>query len=121
MPFRIASVAPIHQTTAEERTAALQTAGYNLYRLPSRLVSIDLLTDSGMVGLSEQQQARMFQADEAYAGSESYERLHTVVGELTGMPEIIPVPQGRAAEALLCHLAVSSGDVVPGNTYFNTT
>ena len=46
-PYRIRSVEPISLVPREERRAALERAGYNLFRLASRDVFIDLLTDSG--------------------------------------------------------------------------
>ena len=46
-PFKIKSVEHIRITTKEERIEAIRKAEYNLFNIPSELVMIDLLTDSG--------------------------------------------------------------------------
>jgi tyrosine phenol-lyase len=120
-PYRIKAVEPLPVTTREQRERALAEAGYNLFRLPARLVTIDLLTDSGVVGMSARQWAALFAADESYAGSESFERFEHAVRHVTGFPHVIPAHQGRAAERLLFEALVRRGDVVPGNTHFDTT
>ncbi len=120
-PFRIHSVQSIRFPTREEREAALQRAGYNLFGLSSDEVIIDLLTDSGTGAMSSRQWAGMMDGDEAYAGGRSFERFRNVVADLTGFAEIIPTHQGRAAERILFATVVSPGDVVPNNTHFDTT
>ncbi|MGA2478034.1 MAG: tryptophanase, partial [Spirochaetia bacterium] len=58
----------------------------------------------------------------SYAGSPSFQRFEKTVRELTGFPNVIPTHQGRSAEFLLMQaLALSKGDVVIGNTHFDTT
>jgi tryptophanase len=108
-------------TTRAERERALDAAGWNLFRLPARLVTIDLLTDSGMVAMSARQWGALLEADESYAGASSFTRFESAVRSVTGFPEVIPAHQGRAAERLLFEALVQSGDVVPGNTHFDTT
>jgi tryptophanase len=63
----------------------------------------------------------MLDADESYAGSRSFYRFQDVVQALTGLKEVIPTHQGRAAERILFSVMVKRGDVVPNNTHFDTT
>ena len=120
-PFKIHSVQEIAMPGAEEREAALERAGYNLFGLHADEVIIDLLTDSGTGAMSAAQWGAMMVGDESYAGSRSYERLAGVVEDLTGMPEVIPTHQGRASERILFSTMVEPGTVVPNNTHFDTT
>ena len=120
-PFRIHSVQAIRYPTPEERLAALEAAGYNLFGLHADDVIIDLLTDSGTGAMSSKQWAGMMDGDESYAGSKSYYRFRDTIKELTGFAEIIPTHQGRAAERILFAVTVHAGDVVPNNTHFDTT
>jgi tyrosine phenol-lyase len=120
-PFRIKSVEPINFTTAEEREAALHRVGFNLFGLRSSEVIIDLLTDSGTGAMSAEQWGRLMKGDESYAGSPSYEHFSETVQDITGLPHVIPVHQGRAAERILFAETVSEGSIVPNNTHFDTT
>jgi tryptophanase len=120
-PFRIKSVEPIKFTTREQRLAALEEAGFNVFRLHADDVLIDLLTDSGTGAMSSQQWGLLMQGDESYAGSRSYYRFRDVVQGLTGFKHIIPTHQGRAAERILFHTQVKPGQVVPNNNHFDTT
>jgi len=120
-PFRIHSTQAITATTPQEREAALVRAGYNLFGLQGDDVLIDLLTDSGTGAMSSRQWAAMMDADESYAGSRSFYRFQDVVREITGLKEVIPTHQGRAAERILFSVVVKPGHVVPNNTHFDTT
>ena len=120
-PFRIKSVEPINFTTPDEREAALERVGFNLFGLKSSEVIVDLLTDSGTGAMSAEQWASLMRGDESYAGSPSYERFGRVVQELTGLPHVIPVHQGRAAERILFAETVVEGTIIPNNTHFDTT
>jgi tyrosine phenol-lyase len=121
VPFRIKVVEKIQLVSREERQRLLREAGYNLFKIPSEAIAIDLLTDSGTSAMSDQQWAALMTGDEAYACSRSFSRLEQVVQEICGYQHLIPTHQGRAAESILFAVAVRPGDVVPNNTHFDTT
>ncbi|MBI3450294.1 MAG: tryptophanase [Acidobacteria bacterium] len=120
-PFKIKSVEPIWITTRAQREGILERAGCNPFRIPARDVLIDLLTDSGTAAMSSAQWAAMMEADEAYACSSSFERFEASVKSIFGFRNILPTHQGRAAERILFSVLCRKGDVIPGNTHFDTT
>lgn len=120
-PFKIKMVEPITISTEDERKGYLKEAGYNLFRLKSSEVMIDLLTDSGTSAMSDEQWAGMIKGDEAYAGSRSWERMEDVISKLTGYPHIFPTHQGRAGERIVYGQLGGVGKVFISNTHFDTT
>jgi tryptophanase len=120
-PFRIHSVEPIRLTTVEEREAALEAAGWNLFNLHADDVLIDLLTDSGTGAMSRDQWAAIQHGDESYAGSPSWFAFLESVQVLFPFRHVIPTHQGRAAEKILFGVLGGPGKVVPNNTHFDTT
>jgi tryptophanase len=120
-PVRIHSVEPIRLTTVEQRQAALEAAGYNLFNLHADDVLIDLLTDSGTGAMSRDQWAAIQHGDESYAGSPSWFAFLESVQALFPFKHVIPTHQGRAAEKILFSVVGAPGKSVPNNTHFDTT
>ena len=120
-PFRIHAVEPIRITTRDERAAALEAAGWNLFAIHAEDVLIDLLTDSGTGAMSRDQWAAVQHGDESYAGSPSWYTFLEAVQELFPFPHVIPTHQGRAAEKILFSVLGGPDKVIPNNTHFDTT
>ncbi|MBK7706010.1 MAG: tryptophanase [Acidobacteria bacterium] len=120
-PFRIKVVEPLKLTTRDQRLKLIKDADLNPFRLDAKSVLIDLLTDSGTSAMSIYQWAGIMRGDESYAGSTSFDSFQKSVHRLFGHQFVIPTHQGRAAERLLCDAVLSEGDIVPGNTHFDTT
>jgi tryptophanase len=120
-PFKIKMVENIYGSTREQREGWIQDASFNLFNLKSEQVIIDLLTDSGTGAMSDKQWSGIMLGDESYAGASSYYKLKDAIKELTGFSFFLPVHQGRAAENVLFSVLVKEGDLVPGNSHFDTT
>ena len=120
-PFRIKSVQSIRMNSYSERLNILEKADFNLFKIDSRDVIIDLLTDSGTGAMSSEQWAGIMRGDESYAGSPSFNFFESTIQEMFGYKFVIPTHQGRAAERILFSLLCSQGDIVPSNAHFDTT
>lgn len=107
--------------TVEERVERINEAGNNTFLLQNRDVFMDMLTDSGVNAMSDNQMAAMMQADDSYAGSETCNRLIKVIREVFGTEFFLPAHQGRACENILAEAFVKPGDTVPMNFHFTTT
>ena len=105
----------------EERLRAVTEAGNNTFLLNNCDVFLDMLTDSGVNAMSDQQLASMMVADDAYAGSATFTRLDNKLREIFGTKYFLPAHQGRACENILAKTYVKKGSVVPMNFHFTTT
>lgn len=119
--WKIKMIEPIRKSTREEREKWLKEAHYNVFQLRAEQVYIDLITDSGTGAMSDRQWAGMMLGDESYAGATSFFNLKEAIARITGFEYVIPTHQGRAAENVLFSYLVHEGDVVPGNSHFDTT
>jgi tyrosine phenol-lyase len=128
VPYEIAAVRTLRQTSLQERGQALKAAGYNTELLPQEMIYIDLCTDSGVSALSTAQIAAgsgieavepaMGMATEA---SRAFASLSTQYRKFFRFPYLVPTTQGRAAERIWAKIHVKAGSVVPGNMLFPST
>lgn len=118
---KVRVVQKLHLVPVERRLEAAQEAGFNTFQLSTNDVYLDMLTDSGVNAMSDNQIAAMFRADDAYAGSQSFDRLKQAVWDVFGKEYLLPAHQGRACENIIARTFVKPGDVVPMNYHFTTT
>ncbi|MGC9149467.1 MAG: tryptophanase, partial [Sulfolobales archaeon] len=114
-------VEKLRYPSLEERLKAIREAGFNTFLLRADDVFLDMLTDSGVNAMTTDQLATMINAQDAYAGSRSFEELVSAVREVFGFEYVLPVHQGRAAEHLIARLFVKPGNIVVTNYHFTTT
>lgn len=119
--YRIKMVETIKRSTRQEREQWIKAAGYNLFGLKSDQVFIDLLTDSGTGAMSDRQWSAMMMGDESYAGARSYYEMKEAIKNILGFDFFLPSHQGRAAENILFSAIIRKGDILPGNSHFDTT
>ncbi|TVQ15059.1 MAG: tryptophanase [Bacteroidetes bacterium] len=120
-PYKMKVIEPLYRSSRQEREQWIKEARYNLFNLKSEQVFIDLLTDSGTGAMSQYQWSEIMLGDESYAGSSSFFKLKNVITQLLDMPHFLPTHQGRAAENVLFSALIKEGDIVPGNSHFDTT
>ena len=128
VPYEVAVVRPLRQTTLNEREKALQAAYYNTEVLPQEMIYVDLKTDSGVSSLSTAQLSKLIGAgalesgmEMAPEGNKAFVSLSENFHKLFGFPYMVPVSQGRAAERICAKMHVKEGSVVPGNMLFPST
>lgn len=125
VPYEIAAVRSLRQTTPAERRAALVAAHYNTELIPQDLIYVDVCTDSGVSAPSITQLALTDHAEPgmglAVEGSRAFLRLLEQIRRMFGFPFMVPTTQGRAAERVWTKIHVKSGSIVAGNMLFPST
>lgn len=118
---KVRIVQKLNLVPIERRLEAITEAGNNTFLLKNRDVFMDMLTDSGVNAMSDKQMAAMMEADDSYAGSETFTKLENKIMELFGKKYFLPAHQGRACENILSKVFVKAGDIVPMNYHFTTS
>jgi len=118
---KVRMVQKLNLRPVEDRLRHMQEAGFNTFLLKNRDVFLDMLTDSGVNAMSDKQYAAMMQADDSYAGSETFYRLESVLRDMFDMPHFLPAHQGRACENIISQVLVKPGSVALMNYHFTTT
>lgn len=114
-------VQKLNLNPVEQRVEAITAAGNNTFLLKNRDVFLDLLTDSGVNAMSDKQLAAMMEADDSYAGSETFYKVEKKIKEIFDKEYFLPAHQGRACENILANAYVKPGAIVPMNYHFTTT
>ncbi len=117
---KVKIVQKLNLLPARERLQRMEQAGFNTFLLHNGDIFMDMLTDSGVNAMSDNMQAAMLRADDAYAGSETFYRMNDKLTELTGIKHLLPAHQGRACEHILAQQFVKPGSVVIMNYHFTT-
>jgi tyrosine phenol-lyase len=118
---KVRIVQSLNLVPVERRLEAINLGGYNSFLLGTKDIFLDMLTDSGTNAMSDEQLSKMFVADDAYAGSQSFTKFEKSVLKLFGTKYVLPVHQGRAAENIISKTFVKEGSFVPMNYHFTTT
>lgn len=124
VPLEMHKVRMVQKLTllpVERRLQAIQEAGNNTFLLQNRDIFIDMLTDSGVNAMSDEQTASMLIADDSYAGSQTFNRFKEAIKEVFGTDNVLPTHQGRACENILAEAFVKPGQVAIMNFHFTTT
>ena len=119
--YKVRVVQKLHLVPIERRLQAIKDAGFNTFQLSTRDVFLDMLTDSGTNAMSDEQVAAMNRADDAYAGSQSFDRFREAVNEVFGKKYVLPAHQGRACENILAKAFIGENSIIPMNYHFTTT
>ena len=117
---KVKIVQQLHLLPTDERLAKMKEAGFNTFQLHNGDIFMDMLTDSGVNAMSDNMQAAMMRADDAYAGSETFYRMQEKLEEIFGMKYCLPAHQGRACENILATRFVTPGKCVIMNYHFTT-
>ena len=118
---KVKIVQKLNLLPAKERLKKMQEAGFNTFMLHNGDIFMDMLTDSGVNAMSDNQQAAMLRADDAYAGSETFYRMEKKLTEIFGINHLLPTHQGRACEHIIAQHFVKPDSCVIMNYHFTTS
>ena len=118
---KVRVVQKLYLPPVEERLKKIKEAGNNTFLLQNKDVFMDMITDSGVNAMSDNQVAAMSIADDSYAGSETCNRLIKAIEEVFGTKYFLPTHQGRACENILAETFVKPGMFTIMNFHFTTT
>ena len=76
---KVRIVQKLNLVPIERRVQAITEAGNNTFLLKNSDVFMDMLTDSGVNAMSDKQLAAMMEADDSYAGSETFFKLENKI------------------------------------------
>lgn len=123
IPMEMHKVKIVQQLTllpAKDRLGKMREAYFNTFQLHNGDIFLDMLTDSGVNAMSDKMQAAMLEADDAYAGSETFYRMRDKLEEIFGIKYLLPAHQGRACENILAARFVKKDSCVIMNYHFTT-
>lgn len=125
LPLEMHKICIVQKTEiipVEDRVRAIREAGFNTYRMKSADIYLDMLTDSGVNAMTNEQLGAMMMGDDCYAGSKTYFRLAEKIKEVFNKDYFLPVHQGRACEHMLslAYVKPKPGSIVPMNFQFGT-
>ena len=118
---KVKIVQKLNLLPARQRLKKMKEAGFNTFMLHNGDIFMDMLTDSGVNAMSDNMQAAMLRADDAYAGSETFYRMRDKLEEIFGIGNLLPAHQGRACEHIIAQHFVKPGSCVIMNYHFTTS
>jgi len=118
---KVKIVQKLNLLPARQRLEKMHEAGFNTFLLHNSDIFMDMLTDSGVNAMSDEMQAAMLRADDAYAGSETFYRMNAKLTEIFGIKHLLPAHQGRAAEHIINLHFIKPGNCVIMNYHFTTS
>ncbi|UCG30186.1 MAG: tryptophanase [candidate division WOR-3 bacterium] len=120
--------------SSKDRAEVLARVGLNVFFFPSEMITgCDLLSDSGVTTMTNEQWASLHMGDEAYGSNRGYfaikDQIKKTFGDVffnepgTGEPNAFIFHQGRTSEdALFTQIGkIGKNLIVPSNGHFDTT
>jgi len=119
--YRVRVIEKLRLPPLWTRLEAIREAGWNTFLLKNEHVFLDMLTDSGVNAMTDEQLAAMISAQDSYAGSRTFYEFEKAVREVLGLEYVLPTHQGRGAEHVIAKVFIKPGSIVAANYHFTTT